>query len=281
MTTHSLEPLRPWKEAQLGGGYALSSFCERTAIESADAVIAVSQAMADDVHACFPAVDRDRVFVIHNGIDPEQYRPDPGTEVLARFGIEPDQPAVMWIGRITAQKGIDHLLDACWLIRPDAQLVLCAGAPDTPEIGREMRARADRLTTGRPGVHWIEEMLPRADVVQLLSHATAFVCPSVYEPFGLINLEAMACGVPVVATAVGGIPEIVVDGETGYLVPVPDNPSEGAALGQALAESLNRLLADPQRARRMGEAGRRRVLERFTWDAVARQTVELYSSLVG
>ncbi len=280
VTTHSLEPLRPWKAAQLGGGYALSSFCERTAIESADAVIAVSRSMADDVRACFPAVDPARVMVIHNGIDPTEYRPDPRTEVLARFGIDPDKPSVMWIGRITAQKGIHHLLDACSLIRSDVQLVLCAGAPDTAEIGTEMQARAERLMSVRPGVHWIEEMLPRSEVVQLLSHATVFVCPSVYEPFGLINLEAMACGVPVVATAVGGIPEIVVHGETGYLVPVPEKPDQRSGLGHALAESLDRVLADPQGARRLGEAGRRRVLERFTWDAVARQTADLYSTLV-
>jgi alpha-maltose-1-phosphate synthase len=281
MTTHSLEPLRPWKQAQLGGGYALSSFCERIAIESADAVIAVSRAMADDVRACFPAVHPDRVMVIHNGVDPDEFGPDPRTEALARFDIDPDRPMVMWIGRITAQKGIDYLLDACPLIRPEAQLVLCAGAPDTPEIGSEMRSRAAQLTSVRPGVHWIEEMLPRSELVQLLSHATVFVCPSVYEPFGLINLEAMACGVPVVGTAVGGIPEIIVDGETGYLVPVPDNRAERGGLGRALAEAVNRVLADPEAAERMGQAGRRRVLEHFTWDAVARQTADLYASLVG
>jgi alpha-maltose-1-phosphate synthase len=281
MTTHSLEPRRPWKEAQLGGGYAVSSYCERTAIESADAVIAVSAAMAEDVRTCYPSVDPHRVIVIHNGIDPGEYRPDRRADALLRLGIDPDRPSVMWIGRVTAQKGIDHLLAACPHVERDAQLILCAGAPDTPEIGREMRGRAEELMRGRSGVYWIEEMLPRAEVVQLLSHATVFVCPSVYEPFGLINLEAMACGVPVVATAVGGIPEIVVDGETGYLVPVvEDEPAPGGGLSQALAYSLNRVLGDPEKARRMGDAGRRRVLEHFTWDAVARQTADLYSTLL-
>ncbi|MHB1536618.1 MAG: glycogen synthase [Acidimicrobiales bacterium] len=297
MTAHSLEPLRPWKADQLGGGYAVSSFCERAAIESADAIVAVSGAMAADVRACYPQVDPSRVRVIHNGIDPDEYRRDERTDVLARFGIEPDRPVVMWVGRITGQKGIGHLLDMAELVSSDAQLVFCAGAPDTPAIGSEMRNRAAVLAERRRGVHWIEEMLPRSDVVQLLSHATVFVCPSIYEPFGLINLEAMACGVPVVATAVGGIPEIVVDGETGWLVPVgpvsgAGSPLAGsvpaaaglevepAALGAALAERVNRVLGDPSEAVAMGQAGRRRVLDFFTWRAVAEQTASLYRQLV-
>lgn len=287
LTAHSLEPLRPWKAEQLEGGYALSSFCERTAMESADAVIAVSRSMADDVIEQYPDVDPARVHVIHNGIDPDEYRTDARTDVLERYGIDPDRPIVMWIGRVTAQKGVGHLLDAAASIEPGAQLVLCAGAPDTQAIGDEMRGRAAALGESRSGVHWIEEMLPRSEAVQLFSHADVFVCPSVYEPFGLINLEAMACGVPVVATAVGGIPEIVVEGETGYLVEFEADrsgtgaPADGEALAAALAARVNELLGDPARAARFGAAGRQRVLDRFTWRAVARTTAELYGRLVG
>jgi starch synthase len=272
MTSHSLEPLRPWKAEQLGAGYALSLYCERTAIEAADAVVAVSQSMGEDVLRAYPAVDPARVHVIHNGIDATEYRPDPGTDVLERLGIDPDAPSVMFIGRVTRQKGITDLLDAAAQFHPDAQLILCAGAPDTPEIGAEMRSRVGSLRTTRRGVFWIEEMLPRHEIVQLLSHASVFVCPSVYEPFGLINLEAMACEVPVVATAVGGIPEIVVDGVTGSLVP-PADPG-------ALADRVNALLADPALAARMGTAGRRRVLDDFQWDVIADRTVALYEELV-
>lgn len=287
LTAHSLEPLRPWKAEQLGGGYALSSFCERTAMASADAIIAVSRSMADDVIEQYPDVDPARVQVIHNGIDPDEYRSDPRTDVLERYGIDPDRPIVMWIGRVTAQKGVGHLLDAAAWIEPAAQLVLCAGAPDTPAIGDEMRDRAAALAESRGGVHWIEEMLPRSEAVQLFSHADVFVCPSVYEPFGLINLEAMACGVPVVATAVGGIPEIVVDGETGYLVAFEADssgtgaPADAAALAGALSARVNELLGDPARAATFGAAGRQRVLDRFTWQAVARTTAELYGRLIG
>jgi starch synthase len=278
MTSHSLEPLRPWKAEQLGAGYALSLYCERTAIESADAVIAVSAAMRDDVLGAYRAVDPARVHVIHNGIDAAEYRPDHGTDVLEAFGVDPAAPSVMFIGRITRQKGITHLLDAAHTFDPAAQLVLCAGAPDTPEIGAEMRHRVEALRATRAGVFWIEEMLPRRELVQLLTHADVFVCPSVYEPFGLINLEAMACEVPVVASAVGGIPEIVVDGVTGWLVPYDATDAEGFARG--LAERVNALLADPALARRMGEAGRRRVLEHFGWDVIADRTVALYRTLV-
>jgi len=281
MTAHSLEPLRPWKAEQLGAGYALSSYLERTAIEAADAVIAVSGAMGRDVERAYPQVDPERINVIYNGIDADEYQPDPTTDVLERLGIAPDRASVMFIGRITRQKGIIHLLAAAEHIDGDAQLILCAGAPDTPEIGAEMRHRVDSLRRDR--VFWIEDMLSRAEIIQLLSWAAVFVCPSVYEPFGLINLEAMACEVPVVASAVGGIPEIVVDGETGYLVPWEagaDGPLDPDRFARDLAARVNDLLADPDRARRFGQAGRRRVLERFTWGAVARQTAELYARLL-
>jgi len=287
MTAHSLEPLRPWKAEQLGPGYALSLWCERTAIEAADAVIAVSGAMREDVLRTYPAVDPARVHVVHNGIDADEYRPDPATDVLERVGVDPDRPSVMFVGRVTRQKGIAHLLDAAEHFDPGAQLVLCAGAPDTPEIGAEVRARVAALRARRAGVCWIEEVLPRRDVVQLLSHASVFVCPSVYEPFGLINVEAMACEVPVVASAVGGIPEIVVDGVTGWLVPFEPGddpggaPRDPAAFAAAIGARVNALLADPAGARAMGRAGRRRVLDEFGWEAVADKTVRLYTSLVG
>jgi starch synthase len=277
MTSHSLEPLRPWKAEQLGGGYALSSFCEKTAIESADAVIAVSEDMARDVRRIYPALDPAKVIVSHNGIDAEQYQPDPGTEVLERLGIDPELPIVMWIGRVTAQKGIGHLLDMADLISPEAQLVFLAGAADTAEIGAEMAGRAASLRQRRKGVHWIETMLARVEVIQLLSHATVFVCPSTYEPFGLINVEAMACAAPVVATAVGGIPEIVIDEVTGYLVALPHDLSR---LGAALAERVNGLLSDRSKARAMGAAGRERVQDHFTWQAVAARTAALYATLL-
>jgi starch synthase len=286
VTCHSLEPLRPWKAEQLGGGYAVSSWAERTALEAADAVVAVSAGMRDDVLACFPAVDPAKVRVIHNGIDAAEYAPGGDVEVLHKLGVDPSRPYVMFVGRVTRQKGIGHLLDAAAAIDPAAGLVLCAGAPDTPELGDAMRARAGALAASRPGVHWIEEMLPRADIVALLGHAAVFVCPSVYEPFGLINVEAMACGAPVVASAVGGIPEIVVDGETGALVPFAasddpyGSPADPARFAADLAAAVNALLADPARADAMGRAGRRRVVERFTWEAIAARTADLYREVV-
>ncbi|MGH9226903.1 MAG: glycogen synthase [Acidimicrobiales bacterium] len=270
MTSHSLEPLRPWKAEQLGGGYALSRFCERTAIEAADAVIAVSGAMRGDILTTYPHVDPDRVKVIHNGVDAEVYRPDPSTGVLDRLGIPRagGRPYVIFVGRITRQKGLDHLLDAVPALDPSALVVLCASAPDTEAEGIEFAERIASVPDTCPAVKWISETLPRADVVQLLTHAAVFVCPSVYEPFGLVNVEAMGCEAPVVATAVGGIPEIVVHGETGLLVP-PADPA-------ALAAAINDLLADPAKARRMGQAGRARVHDRFSWPAIARRTVDLY-----
>ena len=288
VTTHSLEPLRPWKAEQLGAGYALSSFCERIALDSADAVIAVSESTRRDVMYAYPAIDPARVHVIHNGIDPDEYRRDPGTDVVEALGIDAE-PAVRHVRRKRhPAEGHRHLLEAAACLDPDAQLVLCAGAAETPELGRRHpRAGSRELQARRGGVFWIEEMLPRPQIVQLLSHASVFVCPSVYEPFGLINVEAMACEVPVVASATGGIPEIVVDGETGYLVPFEasgdafGSPRDPARFAQDLAARINELLEDPAKARRYGQAGRARVLDRFSWSRIAQDTTRLYQQLSG
>jgi alpha-maltose-1-phosphate synthase len=287
MTSHSLEPLRPWKAEQLGGGYQLSLWAERTAAEAADALIAVSAGMRDDILRSYPAIDGRRVHVIHNGVDPAVYRPDPATDVLDRLGIDPAVPTAVFVGRITRQKGLPHLLDAAERLAAGTQLVLCAGAPDTADIEHEVAAHVARLReTGRLRVFWVRDMLPRADVVQLLSHATLFVCPSIYEPFGLVNVEAMACGTPVVASAVGGIPEIVVEGETGHLVsfePGDDpfgSPADPSVFAADLADRINGLLGDPERAAQMGRAARARVEASFAWPAIARQTMQLYRSLL-
>ena len=283
-TTHSLEPLRPWKAEQLGGGYAVSSFCERTALEHADRVIAVSEQMRNDVLSCYPRVDPERVVVVHNGIDVDVYRPDTADDVLRRYGIDPDRPSVVFVGRITRQKGVTHLLDAAAHLDGDAQLVLCAGAPDTPELAAEVRSQVTTLQAQRDGVVWIEELLPRPDVIQILSHATVFACPSIYEPFGLVNVEAMACEVAVVASRTGGIPEIVVEGETGLLVDVGPGddpygtPRDPAAFAGRLADALNRLVRDPQTSAAYGRAGRRRVEEHFSWSSIAARTAEVYAS---
>ncbi|QTE02481.1 glycogen synthase [Streptomyces cyanogenus] len=274
VTAHSLEPLRPWKAEQLGGGYALSGWAERTAIEAADAVIAVSGAMREDVLACYPALDPARVHVVHNGIDTRLYRPDHDTDALTRHGIDPARPYVLFVGRITRQKGVPHLLRAVRDIDPGAQVVLCAGAPDTPEIEREFRELFEELRRVRAGVFWIPQMLPRVEVVQLLTHAAVFACPSVYEPLGIVNLEAMACGIPVVASRVGGIPEVVADGRSGLLVEVDDGFEAG------LARALDTVLGDPDAARRMGQAGRERAVREFGWDAVARRTAGLYEEIL-
>ncbi|WP_338784674.1 glycogen synthase [Streptomyces sp. DG1A-41] len=274
MTAHSLEPLRPWKAEQLGGGYELSSWAERTAIEAADAVIAVSAAMREDILGCYPALDQDKVHVVHNGIDTSLYRPDHGTDALDRIGLDRSRPYVLFVGRITRQKGVPHLLRAVRDIDPAAQVVLCAGAPDTPEIDQEFRELFGELSRVRDGVFWIPRMLPRPEVIQLLTHAALFVCPSVYEPLGIVNLEAMACGTPVVASAVGGIPEVVDDGRTGLLVPAGDGFEAG------LARAMDSVLGDPEAARRMGEAGRERAVGEFGWDAVARRTVRLYEEIL-
>lgn len=283
-TVHSLEPLRPWKAEQLGGGYALSSFCERVSLEAADAVIAVSEGMRRDILASYPAIAPERVAVIYNGIDADQYRPDPGTDVLERHGIDPDRPSVVFVGRITRQKGVPYLLDAALELDPAAQLVLCAGAPDTPEIGAEVEKRVERLRAERGNVIWLDQMLPKPDVIQLLSHATVFACPSIYEPLGIVNLEAMACEAAVVATATGGIVEVVQDGVTGLLVPFDQEPGtieprDPAVFARAIAERVNALIVDPERAEAMGKAGRERAVEAFDWSAIAAQTSEVYRSL--
>jgi starch synthase len=278
VTTHSLEPLRPWKADQLGGGYALSKFCEQTAIEGADAVIAVSQGTRRDVLSCYPKVDPDRVHVIHNGIDPEIYRPQASEEALARLGIDPSRPFALFAGRITRQKGLPLLLAAAHKVDPRFQLVIVASSPDTPEIAAEVEALAERVRSERGNLVWIGRFIPLEDLISLYSSATVFVCPSIYEPFGLVNLEAMACETAVVASRVGGIPEIVVEGETGYLVDY--NPDDIEAFTTALAGRVQALLSDPALAGRMGKAGRRRVLQHFGWPAIAARTVELYDSLL-
>lgn len=285
VTTHSLEPLRPWKAEQLGAGYALSCFCERTALEGADAVIAVSERMRADILECYAALDPARVHVVHNGIDTDEYRPDPGTDALERLGVDPDRPSVVFVGRVTRQKGLPYLLAAAPQIDPAAQLVVSAGAADTSELAGQVDALVEQARAHERRVVWIEEMVPRRDLVQIFSHATVFVCPSIYEPFGLVNVEAMACEAPVVATATGGIPEIVVEGETGYLVPFEPgddgygSPRDPDRFVADLAERVNRLVTDPELAARFGRAGRERVIERFTWSVVAERTVDLYRRL--
>jgi starch synthase len=283
-TVHSLEPLRPWKAEQLGGGYALSSWCEKVALEGADAVIAVSKGSRADILACYPAIDPDRVQVIYNGIDAREYTPDPGTAVLEKYGVDPNRPSVVFVGRITRQKGVPYLVEAALQFDEAAQLVLCAGAPDTPEIATEVEQRIERLRAERGNVIWLDQMLPKPEVIQLLSHATVFACPSIYEPLGIVNLEAMACETAVVATATGGIVEVVVDGETGLLVPF--EPAEGDiaprdpdAFVAGIAERVNTLVADPERAREMGRAGRERAVSEFDWAAIARQTSAVYAGL--
>jgi starch synthase len=271
MTAHSLEPMRPWKAEQLGGGYAISSWCERTAMESATAVIAVSRGMRADILMTYPGVPADRVHVIHNGIDTEQYAPDPGRDVLDRYGIDPGQPSVVFVGRVTRQKGLQVLLRAADQLAPEAQLVLCAGQADTPELQAEVSGLVEHLRTTRSGVIWLPGMLAKTEVIQILSQATVFVCPSLYEPLGIVNLEAMACATAVVATAVGGIPEVVANGSTGLLVP----PDDEAALAGAISE----LIADPARAAEMGARGRERAVTEFGWAAIAEQTARLYASL--
>jgi starch synthase len=279
ITAHSLEPLRPWKAEQLGGGYQVSSWIERDAYESADAVIAVSEGMRRDVLAAYPGVPADRVHVVHNGIDTTLYQPDPGIDALRTHGIDPDRPYVLFVGRVTRQKGVPHLVRAAAALREDAQLVLCAGEADTPELDAEFRGLVDHLRATRTGVVWIPQMLPRAEVVQLLTHATVFACPSVYEPLGIVNLEAMACGTAVVASDVGGIPEVVDDGRTGLLVHYDETGT--AAFEAGLADRMNELLADPERAAALGGAGRERAVREFGWATIARRTVEIYQACGG
>ena len=286
LTTHSLEPHRPWKVEQLGTAYQASSWVERTAYENADGVIAVSESMREDVQTLY-GVPTSQVRVIHNGIDLGQYRPTSDPDVLAKYGVDPDQPYVLFVGRITRQKGIIHLVEAIRSIREGVQVVLCAGAPDTPEIGREMADRIEqvRRVTTVP-IHWIPQIVPKNEIIVLYSMASVFVCPSVYEPFGIINLEAMACGTAVVASSVGGIPEVVVPGETGLLVAVdPKSPSDfeprdPARFALDLAAAINQLIDDPRQLALMGKRSRERVENSFSWTSIARSTLDFYRDLI-
>jgi len=318
LTTHSLEPLRAWKAEQLGSGYAMSSWMERTAILDADAIIAVSNGTKADILRAYPDVDAAKVHVIYNGIDLKEYRRTEATDALDKYGVDKTKPYVLFVGRITRQKGVTHLVDAVRYLPAGTQVVLCAGAPDTPEIATEMREKVEALRRETPGskpvgadealhsqmtkdggqafatgdptgrghnVVWIEQMVTKQEAIQLYSHCTVFCCPSVYEPFGIINLEAMACGAPVVASATGGILEVVVEGETGHLVPFAADattgfPTRPEQFARDLAEKIKKLMSDPETCRRFGEAGRKRVEAMFSWDAIARQTVELYRGLV-
>ncbi|HEY2723199.1 MAG TPA: glycogen synthase [Pseudonocardiaceae bacterium] len=278
VTAHSLEPRRPWKAEQLGGGYRVSSWVERTAYEHADAVIAVSDGMRADVLDCYPTVHPDRVHVVRNGIDARTYRPVTDTDAVRALGADPARPIVAFVGRITRQKGVGHLLAAAHHLDPGAQLLMCAGTPDTPEIDAETRAAVAELSAVRPGVLWVPQMLSTETVRQVLSAATVFACPSVYEPLGIVNLEAMACGTAVVASDVGGIPEVVDDGVTGLVVPYSEQDPEG--FQHLLAERINELLADPARVGEMGDAGRKRAVSEFSWATVAERTVALYAQLL-
>src|SRR5512135_1338272 len=285
LTTHSLEPLRPWKVEQLGNAYHLSAWIEQNGIMDADAVVAVSQETRNDVLRCFPGVDPDKVRVIHNGIDLNEYRKTEAVDALVKRGVDPERPYVLFVGRITRQKGIIHLVNAIPSIDPSIQVVLCAGAPDTPEIGREMTARVAEVSAGRAGVIWIQEMLPRDQVIQYYSHAAVFCCPSVYEPFGIINLEAMACETAVVASAIGGIPEVVVPDQTGLLVdlelkPGTFDPVDPGQFSADLAAAINRVALNPALAAEFGRRGRQRVEDHFSWTAIAQRTLDLYRSLL-
>lgn len=286
LSAHSLEPLRPWKAEQLGGGYRVSSFTEKTAYEAAAAIIAVSDGMRDDILRSYPNVDPARVRTVHNGIDVSQWDHDPNTDVLEEYGIDPERPSVVFVGRVTRQKGVPYLLRAALQLPPEAQLVLCAGAADTPALAAEVNGLIDELKAKRTGVVLIEKMLPRREVIQILSHATAFACPSVYEPLGIVNLEAMACGSAVVASATGGIPEVVVDGETGRLVPIEQvtdgtgTPLDPQKFVDDFAAALIDVVSDPERARQMGIAGRKRAQEHFAWETIAERTLEVYRSVL-
>jgi starch synthase len=285
LTAHSLEPLRAWKSEQLGSGYAMSSWMERTGILDADAVIAVSEATRSDILRAYPELKAERVHVIYNGIDLSAYRKASETKALTDYGVDPAIPYVLFVGRITRQKGVTYLVDAIRYLPGDTQVVLCAGAPDTPEIAAEMRQKVASAQSHHLRIVWIEKMVTKQEAIELYSHARVFCCPSVYEPFGIINLEAMACRTPVVASATGGIPEVVMDGETGYLIPfdqdpVTSFPVDPEKFSRDLAAAINRLLTDPEKCRRFGEAGRRRVEETFSWTAIARQTISLYEQLL-
>ncbi len=285
ITTHSLEPLRPWKREQLGGGYDFSKWVERTALEMADAIIAVSHETKRDIRRHF-RVAEDKITVIHNGIDPAEYRKLRTTEALVRYGVDPNVPYVLFVGRVTRQKGIIYLVKAIEYMDPEFQVVLCAGAPDTPDIAAEMATAVEQVSANRSGVIWIREMVDKQSLLELYSHAAVFCCPSIYEPFGIINLEAMACETPVVGSAIGGIPEVVVDGETGFLVPLqqiqepPYAPVSPLKFARDLAAPINRLMADRGMRGRFAQAGRQRAEECFSWAVIAQQTKALYESLV-
>ena len=284
ITVHSLEPLRPWKREQLGGGYDFTCWLERTALEMADAVIAVSEGTRRDVEKLFQ-IDPARLHIIYNGIDPAEYQAVTTRGVLDRFGIDSSKPYALFLGRITRQKGIIHLVNAIKHLDPGFQIVLCAGAPDTPEIAAEMKAAVAQAQGLRDGIIWIDQMLDNKSKIELYSHAGVFVCPSIYEPFGIINLEAMACGRAVVASAVGGITEVVVHGETGYLIPVeqmtesPFEPVEPEKFSRDLADHINEIMADPAKQKAFGDAGRQRAIDKFSWGSIAKQTKALYETL--
>ncbi len=285
LTTHSLEPLRAWKAEQLGSGYRMSSWIERTAIHDADAIIAVSKGTREDILKAYPEVDPARIHVIYNGIDLDEYQKSSDTTALTKYGVDPALPYVLFVGRITRQKGVTHLVDAIRHMPENTQVVLCAGAPDTPEIAAEMRQKVDDVRTVNPHVVWIEKMVTKKEAIQLYSNCRVFCCPSVYEPFGIINLEAMACHAPVVASATGGILEVVVDNETGYLVPFDQDlvtkfPSDPDKFSRDLAARVNELMADPDKARTFGDAGRKRVEAKFAWSAIADQTIALYQRMI-
>lgn len=285
VTSHSLEPHRPWKAEQLGGGYRVSSWAERTAFLAADAVISVSAGMRKDVLDSYPDLDPDRVLVVRNGIDTDEFRPDPGIDVVTGLGMDPDRPSVVFVGRITRQKGLVHLVRAAQQFDPETQVVLLAGAPDTPEIAAEFEEAFGALQARRDApVIWVQEMLPRASVRQVLTHATVFACPSIYEPLGIVNLEAMACETAVVASAVGGIPEVVVDEATGLLVPYDpaqaEDPAFVAAFEADFAAKVNTLTGDPALAARYGRAGRQRCIDEFSWSRIARETVAVYERAI-
>ena len=285
LTTHSLEPLRAWKAEQLGSGYAMSSWMERTAILDADAIVAVSEGTKADILRVYPEVKAGRIHVIYNGIDLAEYQKTTETSAITEYGIDPAIPFILFVGRITRQKGVTHLVDAIRYLPRETQVVLCAGAPDTQEIAAELRQKVEDARRHHPHIVWIEKMVTKQETIQLYSHARVFCCPSVYEPFGIINLEAMACRAPVVASATGGIKEVVVDGETGYLVPLDQDsvtsfPVDPEKFARDLAAGINQLFTDPEKCRRFGDAGRRRVEETFSWTAIAQQTIRLYEQLV-
>ncbi len=278
LTAHSLEPRRPWKAEQLAGGYRISSWAERTAYLAADAIIAVSNGMRNDILECYPDVDPAKVHVVYNGIDTKAIERVTDTSALVKHGIDPDRPYVLFVGRITRQKGIMHLLRAAEQLPSDIALVLCASSPDTPELGQEVSDQIEKLSATRTAVHWLKEQLPRPELVQVLSHATVFACPSIYEPLGIVNLEAMACEVPVVASDVGGIPEVVVDGITGTLVHYDEHDTTAFEAG--IAKALSLVVADPELAQRMGQAGRQRAVEEFGWDRIAQETIAIYQKVI-